>query len=128
MRLFRNRRSARALLATLLLVISGCEREGLTPPPGLLASPQARRDGQAVFLAHCAICHGSRGDGEGVRREAMTPPPANLDLPPWSDPDSARQTFLVIRRGVPRTAMPAWIQLTDQQTWDVVAYLTERGA
>jgi mono/diheme cytochrome c family protein len=54
----------------------------------------------------------------------MNPLPANLTQPPWSETASAAQTFLVIRNGVPRTAMPAWPMFTDQQIWQVVAYLT----
>jgi mono/diheme cytochrome c family protein len=54
----------------------------------------------------------------------MNPVPANLTVPPWSEPASAGQTFLVIRNGVPRTAMPSWSELSDQQIWQLVAYIT----
>jgi mono/diheme cytochrome c family protein len=53
----------------------------------------------------------------------MNPSPANLTLPPWSEERSAGRTFLAIRNGVPRTAMPAWPMLNDRQIWDVVAYI-----
>jgi len=54
----------------------------------------------------------------------LNPPPANLTLPPWSETANAGRTFLAIRNGVRRTAMPAWPALTDQQIWDLVAYIT----
>jgi len=92
-------------------------------PAGLLASPQARQAGGAIYAANCAICHGSNGDGHGERREGMNPPPANLRLPPWSDAKSAGKAFLAIRSGVRGTAMPAWPSLTDQQIWSVIAYI-----
>jgi mono/diheme cytochrome c family protein len=44
-------------------------------------------------------------------------------MPPWSDPKSAGKVFLAIRNGVRRTAMPAWPSLSDQQIWNVVAYI-----
>jgi mono/diheme cytochrome c family protein len=53
----------------------------------------------------------------------MIPRPANLKLPPWSDPGSAGKTFLAIRNGVRGTAMPAWRTFSDREVWDVVAYI-----
>ena len=110
-------------LFTISLVISGCERAP-SAPAGLLASPEAQQAGAAIFAANCAICHGANADGSGQRREGMDPAPANLTVPPWSEAVSAGQTFLVVRNGVRRTAMPAWPTFTDQQIWQVVAYLT----
>jgi high-affinity iron transporter len=92
----------------------------------LLASPEAQQAGAGLFAVHCAICHGVNGDGRGRRREGLDPPPANLTLPPWSEAASAGQTFQIIRNGVARTAMPAWPSLSDQQVWDLAAYLVSR--
>jgi mono/diheme cytochrome c family protein len=95
-----------------------------TPPAGLLTSPEARQTGGATYAAQCAICHGVDADGRGQRREGMNPPPANLRVPPWSETATAGRTFLAIRNGVPRTAMPPWPTLSDQQIWQLVAYIT----
>jgi len=54
----------------------------------------------------------------------MNPPPANLTLPPWSEPANAARTFLAIRHGVPQTAMPSWPMFTEEQVWELVAYIT----
>jgi hypothetical protein len=53
----------------------------------------------------------------------MTPPPANLTLPPWSERSGAGQTFLAIRNGVPGTAMAAWPSLSDAELWQLVAHI-----
>ena len=90
----------------------------------MLASREAQEAGGAVFAANCAICHGAGGDGRGKRREGMNPPPANLTLPPWSEVANAGRTFLVIRNGAPRTAMPPWPMFTEKQVWELVAYIT----
>jgi high-affinity iron transporter len=89
----------------------------------LLASHDAQQAGADIFITNCAICHGKNGDGHGLRKEGLVPPPANLKLPPWSDPSFAGKTFLAIRHGVRRTAMPAWPSLTDREIWSVVAYI-----
>jgi mono/diheme cytochrome c family protein len=111
-------------LFTVSLVISGCEEGAPSAPAGLLSSPEARQDGGTLFVANCAICHGAFGDGRGKRREGMNPPPANLTLPPWSVSTNAGRTFLAIRNGVPRTAMPPWSMFTEKQVWELVAYIT----
>ncbi len=90
----------------------------------MLASRQAQEAGGAIFVADCAICHGADGEGNGPRREGLIPRPANLRLPPWSEPANAGGTFLAIRNGVHGTAMPAWPSLADEQIWQVVAYIT----
>jgi high-affinity iron transporter len=92
-------------------------------PAGLLDSAAAQQAGAELFAANCAICHGARGDGHGRRQESMVPPPANLTLPPWSDRPDAARTFLVIRDGVPGTAMAAWPTLSDEQIWQIVAHI-----
>jgi high-affinity iron transporter len=90
----------------------------------LLESREAQQAGGVIFAANCAICHGASADGLGQRREGMSPPPANLTLPPWSEPATAGQTFLAIRNGVPHTAMPSWLTLGEHQIWQLVAYIT----
>jgi mono/diheme cytochrome c family protein len=69
-------------LFAILLTISGCERNSLKMPVGLLTSREAQDAGAVIFAANCAICHGVKGDGRGQRREGINPPPANLTLLP----------------------------------------------
>jgi high-affinity iron transporter len=107
----------------LLPAISGCSGASPSPPAGLLTSVEAQHAGAERFAANCAICHGARADGHGRRQESMIPPPANLTVPPWSERSSAARTFLAIREGVPGTAMAAWPTLSDQQIWQLVAYI-----
>ncbi len=51
------------------------------------------------------------------------PPPANLTMPPWSERAGASRAFLAIRDGVPGTAMASWPSLSDEQRWQLVAYI-----
>lgn len=83
----------------------------------------AQRAGAVLFAADCAICHGASGDGHGMRHDAMSPPPADLTLPPWSQPTAAGRAFLAVRQGIPGTAMAPWPTLSDQQLWQLVAYI-----
>ena len=114
-------------LFTLSCVISGCEGAGPNPPDATLSSAAARGAGARLFAAHCAICHGPDGEGNGQRQSFMVPAPANLTLPPWSQRAHASRTFLAIRDGVRGTAMASWPTLSDPQTWQLVAYIESLG-
>lgn len=111
------------LLLAISLGVSGCERAAPPMPAGLLASRAAQEAGGATFATNCAVCHGSKANGRGQRREGMNPPPANLTLPPWSEAANAPKVFLAIKNGVPGTPMPSWPTLSDDEIWNVVAYI-----
>jgi mono/diheme cytochrome c family protein len=99
-------------------------------PEARLASAAARRRGRALFLEHCAICHGERADGRGVR-QSLSSQPADFTDPAWRRRTSPRRVYFVLREGVHGTAMPAWKVLDPDQTWDLVAYVlsvAEEGA
>lgn len=108
-------------LFTLSLVISACERS--QPPAGTPNSSADAAAGAVLFAAHCALCHGANGDGQGARRAFMDPSPANLMLPPWSQKANAARTFAAIRHGVRGTAMAPWPNLSEEQVADLVAYI-----
>jgi len=115
------------------LALAGCSREdaGLPPayrrvetPADRLRSPAARARGRALFLEHCALCHGERADGRGPRREAFTRAPADFTDTAWRRRTSERRAYFVIREGVPGTPMPSWKWTLDEgDAWDLVAYV-----
>jgi mono/diheme cytochrome c family protein len=96
-------------------------------PTARLGSPEARARGRALFVAHCAICHGERGDGHGMRSTGFAVPPANFTDPAWRRGATPRRVFFAIREGVRGTAMPSWRWLSEAQTWDLVAYVLSLG-
>lgn len=96
---------------------------GLAVPTARLSTVEAREQGRALFLEHCALCHGDRGDGRGVRRQGLSSQPRDFTDPAWRARTSPRHVFYAIREGSPGTAMPAWKVLDDGQTWDLAAYL-----
>jgi len=112
----------------MLLALSGCERGQVPVPPGF-DSAEARERGRELFLAHCAICHGERADGQGPRRASLSPAPANFRDPSWRGRTTPARTFAVVRDGKPGTPMASWkAVLSEEETWDVVAYLHSVGA
>jgi putative heme-binding domain-containing protein len=79
-----------------------------------IGKPEAIAAGAKLFGGSCAGCHGPDGGG-GARG------PNLVHRSLWH-PLSDDAIFQVIRKGVPGTDMPP-TQLTDEQTWDLVAYI-----
>ena len=121
----------RSLLTVIALALPvlACDNSGLPAeyrqleiPEELLASPEARARGRDLYFQHCALCHGARADGKGVRQNLSSRPRSFLD-PAWRQRSSPRSVFHVIQKGLAGTAMPAWKNLDNDQTWDLVAYV-----
>jgi mono/diheme cytochrome c family protein len=91
------------------------------------ASAEARDRGRSVFLMNCAICHGDHGDGIGARREGLIGQPRDFTNAMWRASTSPQRVVYAIREGRAQTSMPAWPTLTDDQVWDVTAYVLSLG-
>jgi mono/diheme cytochrome c family protein len=118
-------------LALCLAALPACNRESDLPasyrelkvPADLLASPAARERGRALFRTSCVLCHGIKGNGQGVRREGLSEPPRDFTDEQWRARTTPRHVFFAIREGVRGTPMPSWKGFTDDETWDLVAYV-----
>ena len=117
------------LAAPVALAIWACKGEvprshgTAAVPQARLADPAARERGRALFASHCVLCHGERGDGRGERRAGLSSPPRDFTDPAWQSRTSALQIFSSVRQGVPGTAMPSWAALSEEDCWDLVAYV-----
>ncbi|HUL75160.1 MAG TPA: c-type cytochrome [Vicinamibacterales bacterium] len=119
-------------LAWMSLVSSACgdadrdlprEYRAMAVPADRLASPDAVTRGGELFQKYCTLCHGVRGDGQGLQREGLKPPPRDFTDPAWRQRTSPRRVYFAIREGVATTAMPSWKSLTEQDDWDLTAYV-----
>jgi mono/diheme cytochrome c family protein len=133
------RRMLQATAICVSLASSGCDRGAAVParyrtlavPDATLASAESRARGRALYLEHCALCHGERADGRGQRRAALSTAPADFTSRAWRAGTTPRRLYAVIHGGVRGTAMPAWRTLGDDEIWSLVAYLlavSEQGA
>ncbi len=103
-----------ALIISLSLVV-------LLFPGGVLADEGDLKEGRALYLKHCKVCHGSEGKGDGYTH--FNPPVADLtasrihkksDIELWES----------IHMGVPNTAMGMWrFVLSDKEIATVLAYV-----
>ena len=120
------------LLLLMPPMLSGCanadgdlprEYRRLEVPAALLRSTEARARGRALFVEHCALCHGERGDGRGQRSEGLTRAPRDFTNAEWRRSTSARHVFYAIREGLSGTPMPQWKSLSEQDAWNLTAYV-----
>ena len=80
------------------------------------------RNGSRLYRAHCAQCHG--GPGQAPQPYALGLNPAPAALVATARTRTAAEIFWVTRQGIKMTGMPAWqYRLTDDEIWDVVAFL-----
>lgn len=114
-----------------LVALAGCGSDGSTPAP----DPFALMEGEGIYKAECAACHGAQREGQPEWR--IRRPDGKLPAPPhdasghtWHHP--LAQLEAIIRLGmVPPNApagyisdMPAFAgKLTDQQIRNVLAYI-----
>ena len=85
--------------------------------------------GAAIYAANCATCHGETGLGDGPVSASLDPKPAPISHTTQMLADDLL-FYRISEGGIPfQTAMPAWKGVfTEQQIWDVVAYVRELGA
>jgi len=130
---------ATVLLAFTLLIFPGCgERQINYPnrqmPPGLKEDVAQLRLGHELFMSKCASCHGKPSEGRSGRANFFRPPAPDFTDLHYRDMDPA---YLYWRIEVGKTVepyrsqgsvMPAWgVHFTEQQTWQIVAYLQSRA-
>lgn len=81
------------------------------------ATPAA--DGQALFVRHCAACHGASGQGNGLLAANLIRKPANLVAGPFlwtpAGPDLDLRVARVVKFGLIGTDMPGHEALADGQ-------------
>ena len=92
-------------------------------PIDLLSSDDARARGRALFMKKCALCHGERADGKGARSKGLSGKPVNFQSTEWRANATPLDVFRALTEGKRGTSMPAWPTLSEQQKWDVIAYV-----
>lgn len=90
------------------------------PIPMSVASVTA---GEQTFQAHCVVCHGTNGRGDGPMAQTLNPPPADLTAS-HVDAHTDGDMFGWIESGYPDSAMPGFSdQLSETEIWQLVNYV-----
>jgi len=91
-------------------------------------------EGQTVFEANCASCHGKSGKGDGPIGSALNPPPRDFTVGDFKfdasgdgAPGQDEDLVLVIQKGAMAYGgsplMAPWPTLNEEQVGDIVVYI-----
>ena len=83
----------------------------------LAHQPKAEAGGKALFVENCAKCHGADANGR------TTPPPRPSLRSPRIRGAKDGELAWMLRNGDPYQGMPQWSSLSEQERWQIIAYL-----
>jgi len=92
-------------------------------------TPQLFEMGERLYKKQCAVCHGTKGAGDGQAAYLLYPKPRDFTQNKFRLVSTAtmeatdEDLFLTITRGMPGSAMPSWETLTPQERWALVYYV-----
>ncbi|MDP1726410.1 MAG: cytochrome c [Bacteroidota bacterium] len=85
--------------------------------------PDFIKAGQKIYLAHCIVCHGEKGRGDGESGFGLSIPPGDLN-DPFTLNESDGSIYWKITNG--RKPMPEYItKLKDEERWQLVAFIRD---
>ena len=113
-------RAFELVVSILLLVIAA-------PPASFAGQEGNPKAGKKTYDLMCARCHGSAGKGDGPVSRALPTKPGSLANGQHMKTLTDEYLFTVIKEGGASVGksplMPAWGGLSDQDVWNVVAYI-----
>lgn len=97
-------------------------RHEIAPP--LRDPTPLQAEGERLFQANCAFCHGADGSGRNWIGTFLQPRPRDLTDAEFMRGMTDERLHRVIREGLPGTSMPAWQQVLEAGQIDaLVAYI-----
>ncbi|GAB4498643.1 MAG: hypothetical protein OHK003_11610 [Anaerolineales bacterium] len=127
------------LLAVVTIFLAACNQTlaaDVTPPPnykpptpvptlGPLYPAQAPdvENGKAIYAEKCEACHGETGLGNGPQSKDLPVSVIPIGLPEFANDATPSAWYSVVTQGRLERFMPPFVSLSDQERWDVVAYV-----
>lgn len=131
---FRLKPAATVIL--LVLFLAACSpsqpagKEAVTKETRSPLTDPAAAAGKLLFATHCANCHGNEGKGDGIASASLPAKPSDLSSGAIASiADGA--LFLILKDGKMvdgKFTMPPTKRVTDEQLWQVVAYVRTLAA
>ncbi|MGH7303953.1 MAG: c-type cytochrome, partial [Candidatus Rokuibacteriota bacterium] len=94
---------------------------------GVTVAPKRAPDlagAPALYVTHCAVCHGAAGRGDGPAAQGLDPPPSNFTNRARMDQRSVYGLYSTITLGVDGTRMTSFRALPDAQRWALALWVS----
>ncbi len=131
------------VLTFAVLLLAACDfslAEDITPPPGYVpptpaptlnvaypANLPSPARGADIYAEKCLACHGEAGLGNGPQAAALSVPVSAIGLRDIASQSTPADWYTVISMGRMDRFMPPFTSLTEQERWDVLAYVYMLG-
>lgn len=79
--------------------------------------------GKKAFANTCAVCHGSKGMGDGPAGMSLNPKPRNLIEGKWKQGGDSIALFKTLAKGIPGTSMAPFEHLPVKDRWAMVQFI-----
>jgi len=86
-----------------------------------ISTKQTISQGQKVYTTQCAVCHGTKGLGDGT--PGLIPAPRNLVEGKWKNGGSSKDLFTTLQKGMEGTSMVSFQHLSKSDRWALVHYI-----
>jgi mono/diheme cytochrome c family protein len=86
-------------------------------------NPDLVARGEVVFANTCAVCHGTKGLGDGPAGKGLNPPPRNFVEGKWKNGGDSATLFHTISTGIPGSSMAAFGNLPVVDRWSLVQFV-----
>lgn len=93
------------------------------PPPKV--TPALLEKGKGLFVTYCQSCHGPKGEGDGPMGTYLNPKPRNFITETFKQGNKPEQIFQTLGKGVPGSAMVAFVNLPEEDRWALAHYVVE---
>ena len=126
-------------LFALAALLAGCTfalSEDITPPPGYQsptpppdlgdlypAEPPSPAAGAALYAGKCLACHGETGLGNGPMASSLPVTIPAIGLREVYSQGAPADQYSLVTQGRLDRGMPSFQDLSDQERWDVLAYV-----
>ncbi len=124
-------------MITLMLCLASCSskddvsRGGAVMPivgSEAIAKPWKPNDklvrmGEKLYQTSCAICHGSKADGDGPASSSLSPAARDLIKGDWTKGGSSVELFVTLQKGIAGGSMASFKHLSKFDRWALVQYV-----
>lgn len=118
-------------VGALLLVTGAALGAGSAKVTAPRVTPELVAKGKVAYTNTCAVCHGEKGDGNGVAGASLNPKPRDLRVKDlkvgthYKNGGKPEQLFKTVSEGLPGTAMVSFGALSEEDRWAMVYYIQQ---